>query len=37
MVRRVFEDPKVQRRIEGLDVVKTIVVPDKLINLVVKR
>jgi leucyl-tRNA synthetase len=36
LVKRVFEDGKVRKRIEGLQVLKTIVVPDKLVNLVVK-
>ncbi len=36
LVKKVFEDDKVRKRIEGLQVLKTIVVPDKLVNLVVK-
>ena len=36
LVKRVFEDGKVRKRIDGLQVLKTIVVPDKLVNLVVK-
>jgi len=36
LVKKVFEDSKVRKRIEGLQVLKTIVVPDKLVNLVVK-
>ncbi|HOJ81715.1 MAG TPA: leucine--tRNA ligase [Acetomicrobium flavidum] len=34
--RRVLDDPRVQRRLEGQRLIKTIVVPDKLVNLVVK-
>ena len=33
---RVMADPTVRERLDGRPVVKTIVVPDKLVNIVVK-
>ena len=33
---RVFALPSVQKRLEGVEVVRVIVVPDKLVNVVVK-